>query len=115
MELKIAWRNPNPVHTVKRCVKVGTHNLSVIYFVQELIAGADAGQWANVSVLEVDCSGHVEVPMTEITRAIEPEEQEPRVTIQQHAEQTCAKPQSVVSLFGTGTMGSEVSRAVGTD
>jgi hypothetical protein len=57
MALKIAWRNSNPVHTVKRCVKFGTDTLSVMYLVQELIAGADEGQWTNVSALEVLSSG----------------------------------------------------------
>jgi hypothetical protein len=59
MALAIAWRNPNPVHTIKRCIKFGKGTLSDIYVVQELIAGAN---WSFMSVLEVLCSGHVEAP-----------------------------------------------------
>jgi hypothetical protein len=60
MALAVAWRNPNPVHTTKRCIKFGRP--SAIYLVQELIAGAEEGQWVTTSVLEILCNGHVAHP-----------------------------------------------------
>jgi hypothetical protein len=62
MVLAIAWRNPNPVHTTKRCIRFGKGMPSDIYVVQELIAGADEQQWTDMSVLEVLCRRHVEAP-----------------------------------------------------
>jgi len=60
MALAVAWRNPNAVHPTSRCIKFGGDTPSHIYLLQELIAGADEGEWASMSVLEVLCSGHVE-------------------------------------------------------
>jgi hypothetical protein len=54
MALAIAWRNPNPVHITRRCLKFGND----IYVVQERCAGAEEEQWATKSVLEILCSAH---------------------------------------------------------
>jgi hypothetical protein len=61
MSLAIAWRNPNPVHTTKRCIKFENDLPSDIFIVQELIAREKGGQWSNMFVLEVLCSKNVEV------------------------------------------------------
>jgi hypothetical protein len=53
MALAIAWRNPNPVQTTKRCIRFGEGIPTDIYLVLERIAGTDEQQRANMSVLEV--------------------------------------------------------------
>jgi hypothetical protein len=60
MALAIAWRNPTSIHTTKRCIKFENDLPGDIYVVQELIAEAKEGRWANMSVLEVLCSSDVE-------------------------------------------------------
>jgi hypothetical protein len=86
MALAIAWRNPSPVHTTQRCVRFGKGIPSDIYLVQELIRGADEGQWANMSVLEVLCNRHVEAPVPRTMRTTDHAQPEIRVTSQQQAE-----------------------------
>jgi hypothetical protein len=86
MTIAIAWQNPTPVHASKRCIKFGKDTSSDMYLVQELIAGADEEQWANMSVLEVVCSRHVQSPSVPHHASNRSWQPEPRVTIRQQAE-----------------------------
>jgi hypothetical protein len=58
MRMAIVWRNPCPVHSIRRSVKVSDNGSATRYFVEELIAAVQEEQWADLSILEALCGGH---------------------------------------------------------
>jgi hypothetical protein len=88
MALAIAWRNPTPMHIRKRCIRFGKGIRSDIYLVQELMIAAEEQRWADMSVLEVLCSRHVEVHCVLDDAVNESRAAGAKVTSQQQADET---------------------------
>jgi hypothetical protein len=59
MRMAIAWRNPRPVQTSHRYVKVTDIASGSVYVIQEMISGAQEDKWADLSTLEVQDGGSV--------------------------------------------------------
>lgn len=76
MRMAIGWRNPCPVHSIRRSVKVSDNGSSARYFVEELIAGVQEEQWAELSILQALCGGHSLSSVAETVRAIKREQSE---------------------------------------
>ena len=56
--LEIVWRNPNPVHTVRRRQSVErVDDTAFCYTLQEFVEDGDAGHWTTISDLEVLVGG----------------------------------------------------------
>jgi hypothetical protein len=59
MRMAITWRNPRPVRTSHRYVKVTDSASGGVYVIQEMISGAQEDKWADLSTLEVQDGGSV--------------------------------------------------------
>ena len=62
MGLVIAWRNPHPVQTVRRCTRMSENGACARYFVEELIGGAQDGAWIDSSTMEIRRGGNIPEP-----------------------------------------------------
>ena len=59
MRMAITWRNPRPVQTSHRCVKMTDIASGSVYVIQEMSGGAQEDQWADLSTLQVQDGGSV--------------------------------------------------------
>jgi hypothetical protein len=61
----IAWRNPRPVQTIQRCMRVSENDSCARYFVEELIGGVQEGIWIDSSTMEIRRGGNIPEPCAE--------------------------------------------------
>jgi hypothetical protein len=59
MTMAITWRNPRPVQTSHRYVKMTDIASGSVYVIQEMSSGAQEDQWADLSTLQVQDGGSV--------------------------------------------------------